>query len=80
MDKFPKSERANSTEAAAKRALLRVAAFFLVFFTTHWLLRRLHPIGAQWFFWGAIGALASWVIVARLMPLLERKHSDAKGR
>ncbi len=79
MDKFPKAERANSTEADAKRALLRVAAFFLVFFTTHWLLRWLHPIGAQWFLWSALGALSSLLIVARLMPLLERKLSDAKG-
>jgi threonine/homoserine/homoserine lactone efflux protein len=77
MDKFSKPERDNSTEADTNRALVRVAAFFLLFFTTHWLLRWLHPIGAQWLLWNALGALASWLIVDRLMP--ERKHSDAKG-
>ena len=77
MDKFSKPERDNSTEVDTKRGLLRVAAFFLLFFTTHWLLRWLHPIGAQWLLWNALGALASWLIVDRLMP--ERKHSDAKG-
>jgi hypothetical protein len=81
MDKFSKAERANSTAADTKRALLGLAVFFLVFFTTHWLLLWLHPIGAQWFFLSlALGALATWLAVARLMPWLERKYLEAKHR
>jgi hypothetical protein len=64
-----------------KMALLRVAAFFVFFFTTDWVLRWLHPMGAQWFFWSlTLGALATWLVVARLIPLVERKHSEAKHR
>jgi hypothetical protein len=81
MDKFSKPERASSAGAETKKALLRLAVFFFVFFTTDWLRRWLHPMGAQWFFWSlALGALATWLIVARLIPLLERKHSEANHR
>jgi len=56
------------------RALLRLAVFFFVLFTTHWLLHLLHPSGVLWFFSGlALGTLAASLAISHLIPLLERK-------
>jgi hypothetical protein len=58
-----------------KRALLRVAAFLLIFLTTHRVLLWLHPIGAHRFFWNlAFSALASWLLVRLLLPSLDTKR------
>jgi hypothetical protein len=52
-----RTEPANSTEPDIKKALLRIAAFFLVFFTSYLLLLWLHPMGAHHFLWNlALGA------------------------
>ncbi|HXJ14568.1 MAG TPA: hypothetical protein VNH19_20005 [Candidatus Limnocylindrales bacterium] len=77
MDNLSKPERANSARAEIKRPLLRLAVFFFVLFTTHWLLHLFHPIGVQWFFLSlALGTLAASVAVSRLIPLLERGFRD----
>jgi hypothetical protein len=78
MDKFSKPEQTNWAAADTKRALLRVAAFLLIFLTAHWLLLWLRPMGAHRFFWNlALSALASWLLVRLLLPSLDTKHSEA---
>jgi hypothetical protein len=52
------TEPAASAKPDLRKALLGLVGFFLVFFTTHWLLLWLHPMGAHQFFWNlALGAL-----------------------
>jgi hypothetical protein len=79
VEKLSKTEKTNWTETDTKRTLFRVAAFLFVFLATHWLLMWLHPMGAHKFFWNlAIAALASWILVRRLLPRLDTQHSKAE--
>jgi hypothetical protein len=72
---------AASAKPDLRKALLGLAGFFLVFFTTHWLLLWLHPMGAHQFFWNlALGAGIFWRIRTRLRvifwPGKARKSAD----
>ena len=84
-ERLPKTEQTNWTAADTKRALLRVAAFLLIFLTAHWLLLWLHPMGAHRFFWNlAFSALASWLLVRLLLPSLDterefKRQTDRHG-
>jgi hypothetical protein len=54
-----------------KTALLRLAVVVLGLLTTHVLLLRLHPFGAQRFLWNLVlGALSFWVVLRLAMPRL----------
>jgi hypothetical protein len=46
-----------------RRILLRAVVFLFAFFTVHWLLQWLHPMGAHAFFQNLVlGALAAWLV------------------
>jgi hypothetical protein len=57
-----------------KRVWLRLAAFFLVLFTSHFHMLWLHPMGAHAFFWNlALGAGITWLVISHLRHALRRK-------
>jgi hypothetical protein len=52
-----------------KRSLLRLAAFFLLFFASRWLLKWLHPVGINNFLLiSGLLAVGSWILVGLLLP------------
>jgi hypothetical protein len=75
-----RTEPANSTEPDIKKALLRIAAFFLVFFTSYLLLLWLHPIGAHHFLWSlALGACIFWLTMTRLRSWISRGSAGLRA-
>jgi hypothetical protein len=57
-----------------KRVSLRLAVFFLVLFTSHFLMLWLHTMGAHAFFWNlALGAGITWLVMGHLRPAFRRK-------
>jgi hypothetical protein len=63
-------EPPSSARAELKRALLRLAVFFLVLFTSHWLMQWPHPMGEYAFFWNlAHGAGVTWLVMGYLRPI-----------
>jgi|HubBroStandDraft_6_1064221.scaffolds.fasta_scaffold1887567_1 hypothetical protein len=68
------TEPAYSARAKVKRVLLRLAVFFLVLITSHWLMLWLHPMGAHAFFWNlALGAGITWLVMSIYGPVFTRK-------
>jgi hypothetical protein len=58
-----------------KRVWLRLAVFFLVLLTSHFLVLWLHPMGAHAFFWNlALGGCIVWLLRTVYSPLLDRKR------
>jgi hypothetical protein len=72
--RFDRAEQSNWRRAQTKSAMLRLAVFVLVLFTTHSLALWLHPFGTQRFFWNlALGALTFVITLSPLMKWLNRK-------
>ncbi len=76
---YPNPESSRYLQMSKKTALLRLAVFVLVLFTTHVLLLWLHPLGAHRFFWNLVlGALSFWVVLRLAMPDLKEKSSETQ--
>jgi hypothetical protein len=69
-----------SARSEMKRVLLRFAVFFLVLFTSHWLMLWLHPMGAHAFLWNlALGAGITWLVMGHLRPAFRRKTLNSES-
>ena len=69
-------EQPSAARAELKRALLRLTVFFLVLFTSHWLMQWLHPMGKHAFFWNlALGAGVIWLVMGYLRPIFGYRKS-----
>ncbi len=76
----PRPQSGTDSQVETKSVLLRLVAFILLLFITHWLLPWLHPMGAHRFFWNlALGALTFYVALHLLLPRLKKKSAEVEN-